>query len=211
MKLGRNIGSVTIPKRPATVGGLIGWAKGVNRALQELRDRKVSFYAPKSAGGGEKPPFKLSVTTIDEIFYWKVSQYRSSIQDGTNGDAIDLSPSGTAWTGASPIKFDTNTEIASTKYIVLKASVDEFLVIKDWTLAAVDAADAVEVGDDGGTPPKQDEIRLLIGKVIIDTVPEPDTISATQAVFSPQIIVDDMTNGMLCRVFANHGIQIDNL
>jgi len=210
MKLGRNIGSVTIPKRPATVGGLIGWARGVNRALQELRDRKVAF-APQKGRGREQTPFKLSVSTVDNIFYWKVSQFRSSIQDGTNGDAIDLSPSGAAWTGTDPIKFDTNTEIASTKYIVLQASVDEFLVITDWTLAAVDAADAVEVGDDAGTPPKQNKIRLLIGKVIIDTVPEPDTISATQAVFSPQIIVDDMTNGMLCRVFANHGIQIDNL
>lgn len=174
----------------------------------------TTFEIPVGKSGiqsAEKVPFKLTAWKQDETFYWKVSQYRSSIQDGTNGNAIDLSPSGAAWTGTDPIKFDINTEIASTKYIVLKASVDEFLVITDWTLAAVDAADAVEVGDDGGTPPKQDEIRLLIGKVIIDTVPEPDTISATQAVFSPQIIVDDMTNGMLCRVFANHGIQIDNL
>lgn len=34
-------GSVTIPKRPSTVGGLISWARGVNRTLQELRDRKI--------------------------------------------------------------------------------------------------------------------------------------------------------------------------
>jgi hypothetical protein len=34
-------GSVTIPKRPSTVGGLIGWARGVNKTLQELRDRKI--------------------------------------------------------------------------------------------------------------------------------------------------------------------------
>ena len=34
-------GNVTIPARPHTVGGLIGWARGVNRALVELRDRKI--------------------------------------------------------------------------------------------------------------------------------------------------------------------------
>ena len=34
-------GNVTIPARPHTVGGLIGWARGVNRALTELRDRKI--------------------------------------------------------------------------------------------------------------------------------------------------------------------------
>jgi len=37
----RLVGSVTIPKRPSTIGGLISWARGVNRTLQELRDRKV--------------------------------------------------------------------------------------------------------------------------------------------------------------------------
>ena len=34
-------GNVTIPARPHTVGGLIGWARSVNRALTELRDRKI--------------------------------------------------------------------------------------------------------------------------------------------------------------------------
>jgi hypothetical protein len=45
-------GNVTIPPKPRTVGGLIAWARGVNRALQELRDRKIVGTAAPSRGGG---------------------------------------------------------------------------------------------------------------------------------------------------------------
>jgi len=54
-------GSVTIPKRPSTVGGLISWARGVNRTLQELRDRKIVGTVAK--GVGSPPyPFQVSAT-----------------------------------------------------------------------------------------------------------------------------------------------------
>jgi hypothetical protein len=54
-------GSVTIPKRPSTVGGLIGWARGVNRTLQELRDRKIVGALAKK--GGKTPyPFEILAT-----------------------------------------------------------------------------------------------------------------------------------------------------
>jgi|LakMenE18May11ns_1017448.scaffolds.fasta_scaffold9828253_2 hypothetical protein len=54
-------GNVTIPARPHTVGGLIGWARGVNRALTELRDRKIEGKVAK--GKGVKPyPFQVSAT-----------------------------------------------------------------------------------------------------------------------------------------------------
>jgi hypothetical protein len=52
MKLGRNIGSVTIPKRPLSVGGLLSWARAANKTLQELRDRKVGFTPSRTSGGG---------------------------------------------------------------------------------------------------------------------------------------------------------------
>jgi hypothetical protein len=45
-------GSVTIPKRPSSVGGLLSWARGVNRTLQELRDRKIVGAVAKGKGGG---------------------------------------------------------------------------------------------------------------------------------------------------------------
>ena len=54
-------GNVTIPARPHTVGGLIGWARGVNRALTELRDRKIEGTGAKNAGGTTYP-FQVSAT-----------------------------------------------------------------------------------------------------------------------------------------------------
>jgi len=72
MKLGRNIGSVTIPKRPSSVGGLIGWARLVNKTLQELRDRKVSF---ASVGGkkGVSPKLKLIIKSGSVAGNYKIS------------------------------------------------------------------------------------------------------------------------------------------
>jgi hypothetical protein len=55
-------GSVTIPKRPSTVGGLISWARGVNRTLQELRDRKIVGTVAKGKGGSPPYPFQVSAT-----------------------------------------------------------------------------------------------------------------------------------------------------
>jgi len=55
-------GSVTIPKRPSTVGGLISWARGVNRTLQELRDRKIVGIIAKGASSVTPYPFQVSAT-----------------------------------------------------------------------------------------------------------------------------------------------------
>jgi hypothetical protein len=45
-------GSVTIPKRPSSVGGLLAWARGVNRTLAELRDRRIAGVVARPVGGG---------------------------------------------------------------------------------------------------------------------------------------------------------------
>jgi len=45
-------GSVTIPKRPSSVGGLLSWARGVNRTLTELRDRRIAGVIARPVGGG---------------------------------------------------------------------------------------------------------------------------------------------------------------
>ena len=52
-------GNVTIPARPHTVGGLIGWARGVNKALVELRDRKIEGIPQKSRG---KTPYPFQIS-----------------------------------------------------------------------------------------------------------------------------------------------------
>jgi hypothetical protein len=57
-------GSVTIPKRPSTVGGLIGWARGVNNTLQELRDRKI---VGSIAKGGLAPRLPFQVTAGSQL------------------------------------------------------------------------------------------------------------------------------------------------
>ena len=54
-------GNVTIPARPHTVGGLIGWARGVNKALVELRDRKIEGI-PKKIRGKTPYPFQISAS-----------------------------------------------------------------------------------------------------------------------------------------------------
>lgn len=54
-------GNVTIPPRPHTVGGLISWGRAVNRALTELRDRKIVGVTAKK--GSETPyPFQISAS-----------------------------------------------------------------------------------------------------------------------------------------------------
>jgi hypothetical protein len=52
----RLTGSVTIPRRPSSIGGLISWARGVNRALAELRDRKI-VGTPVNHNTNSQPPF----------------------------------------------------------------------------------------------------------------------------------------------------------
>jgi hypothetical protein len=49
-------GSVTIPRKPTTLGGIVAWAKGVNRALAELRDRKI-VGSESQRNTNSQPPF----------------------------------------------------------------------------------------------------------------------------------------------------------
>jgi len=178
MKLGRNIGSITIPKRPSTVGGLVGWARGANKTLQELRDRKVVFSSSANrAPSSSKDSWKLTTKIVDGDVKWNVSASRSTITAGTNGDAIDLTLAG----------FDTPETITQTKYIVLEADVIA-LVVSSWTFSAVDLADTKEVGID--------KIRLLIGKVTFTD----NIASVDQIAFMPQILDNGFLNGALVKV-----------
>lgn len=43
-------GSVIIPRHPLAVGGLLGWAREINKTIQQLRDRV--FEVPIGRGGG---------------------------------------------------------------------------------------------------------------------------------------------------------------
>jgi hypothetical protein len=92
-------GSVTIPKRPSTVGGLIGWARGVNKALQELRDRKI----------------------VGSLARNRSSLPKLTIKQGTDVDKFQIVPgyvntlmptlSGTALNNATPPEITVNSDI----------------------------------------------------------------------------------------------------
>jgi hypothetical protein len=208
-------------KRPYnnyTTGERTGDELGDAAETSARGDTAGSFDVPEtiiSAGGGGggasyEHAFKLSVALDGANWKWQVSSSKSVVTDGTNGEAIDLGPSGAAWkTGA--IKFDVATTISATKYIVLECTVDpDDLTLTDWTLAAVDVADADEVKT-GGDPIAQTKARLLIGKITQDTAPDPDTYSASQAVFTAQRISVGFLNGISCKIFDAAPIHQDKL
>jgi len=70
-------GNITIPPRPRSVGGLIGWARGVNRALVELRERKIVGNVTTRAASGIKPPLWVTLRTLpgDPITYEVFAEY----------------------------------------------------------------------------------------------------------------------------------------
>lgn len=151
-----------------------------------------------AAAAATTGPFRLSVAIDGSDWKWTVSATGSSITDGTNGAAIDLSTAG----------FGTAHTFSTTTAIVLKATVSSSLVLTDWTLAAV--SDSDEVGFNSATPPVQNEIRLLIGKVSY-TSGSPSTAAALQACFSAQRITHGFLNGCLVKVFESAPTNASNL
>lgn len=148
-------------------------------------------------------PFELSVAKEADDWKWTVSSVYSCITDGTNGAVIDLSTAG----------FDGGgTIVTAEKYVVLEADIDEVTGdITDWILSAVDEAEAIEeVGTDESAVVTgtifQNKIRLLIGKLAYDAGP-PVSFEAIQAAKTAQILVDGLTNGLPCKVLANHLIH----
>lgn len=152
----------------------------------------------QKGGDPESDPITLPFALTTSELTWSVSSALSSITDGTNGDAIDLSVLGI---------FDVPNNIAATKYIVLEADVDEDLVCTGWAFSAVNAADTVGVKTNGGAPDIQDKVRLLIGKVTVAD----GAASATQAVFTSQRLTHGFLNGIMVRVFASAPTHPDSL
>jgi hypothetical protein len=201
----------TIVDDPRWIGR---FSREVRKSIAALRDRRIVVAGGQRAAGAQPIiPFRLTARNDDGTIKWMVSSERSSITNGTNGIAYDFGDTGTAWTSTSPKKFDVEHSLASpaSKYIVLLAEVDSSLVASNWTLADVDIADAEEVGLDGGSPEAQDEIRLLIGKLTVETAPDPDTVTVSQAVFSQQRTTLGFLNGLEVLVFEPCGINLDDL
>jgi hypothetical protein len=139
---------------------------------------------------------------------FKVSSERSTITDGTNGPAIDFSPTSTEWASGA-LKFDTlSAAITDDTWVVLEAEVSQFFVISNWTFAAkTTAEDAKEVGfndPDPGDPVFQNKLRLIIGKIEF----EDDVPSVTQATTQPQTLTLDFVNGYIVHAFRTSGLSI---
>jgi len=114
-------------------------------------------------------PWRLSVDYVAPDWKWSVSSTLSTITEGTNGDAIDLSSGSTKWLASTAIKFDTPTTITASRWIVLECSVDSLFALDDFTFKAVTTrADAQEIKFLTTGTLQQDKLRLLVGKVIFE-------------------------------------------
>jgi hypothetical protein len=105
-------GSVTIPKRPSSVGGLIGWARGVNRTLKELQDRKIVGMVEKRAKVGIVIPFNVTLFTVPADPPTNPPTYEVTVGWGYvctritgTSDAIGYSTPSNRLTGAALTKF----------------------------------------------------------------------------------------------------------
>ena len=154
--------------------------------LQGFTSPETIFEQPKISAEFTHP-FKLTTSKVGTIAKFKVSGDSSGIQDGTNGDAI-----------ASITGLNDLHSILSEKYVVIEAAVDANLACSGWQVLAVSSADAAEVSI-AGTPPAQDKLRLLIGKVTWDA----ETLTATpwQALYSSVRITTGILNGVPIKCF----------
>ena len=167
---------------------------------------------PEFTGGGETPArgaWNLTVAQDEsENWQWKVSSDRSTLTDGTNGDALDLTPASTLW-AAGAVKFDDPTTISATAWIVLEIGIDaeDDHDIEDLTFSATATADDAREILVTGTPPAQTKLRLLVGKIVFaDGVP-----TAIQGEDRPQVIDWAFFDGVEVKAFGNPQLAPESL
>jgi hypothetical protein len=82
-------GSVTIPRKPTTLGGIISWAKGVNRTLAELRDRKIVGMEVVRHGGGGSVEFPFQIYDTGTSFVSRAGTFNGSHGELTQSATTD--------------------------------------------------------------------------------------------------------------------------
>lgn len=143
--------------------------------------------------------FRLSVKKVSDNWKWTVDSNRSSVTDGSNGSAVNLSTAG----------FDSETTITGTKYIVLQCTINtETLAASSFSLAAVDIGntDEAEFNMDG----EQTKARALIGKINFSGG-SPQTATAIQALTWPLRLQYGIINGAPVRLFEAAPINVSDL
>lgn len=118
-------GNVTIPARPHTVGGLIGWARGVNRALTELRDRKIQASVAIKNRKPVSHPWRVTCNNSDPAS-WDVV-----------GDTV--------YGQGDPIVVADANVVGDVGYVVLKITRDEDN--REMTAAEVEFAESITDSD----------------------------------------------------------------
>jgi hypothetical protein len=167
------------------------WAKSIDSSITRLA-RQVSSFQNKSTGIYEQMPFLLTASQNGNEIKYRVSSFRSTVTDQTNGPAIDLSEAG----------FDEDQDISEPSYIYLSATVDSNLDLDEWE---INASESVKPEVDGsGDPFQQTGINLLIGKIGIE---DAKLSYIRQSCFSSQIIVYDFVNGAIVKAFMPHVVH----
>jgi len=162
-------GNITIPPKPRTVGGLVVWARGVNRALAELRDRKIVGGVAPGRGGGASP---LKLT----------------LKQGTEADKLQVIP-GTV-NGEMPTLAGTALDATVGDPALppeITVAVDTWVWIKCvGTFGDPDTYVVTIVTETTDAPPAGTAISATgftsfenIGYITVDTAPDPDAYEIT--------------------------------
>ncbi len=139
--------------------------------------------------GDRAHPFKITTSIVDGELKYQLA--KGSIQDGTNGTAIDL-------TGI----IEANIDVTTAGYVVIEATVAADLTLSDWaTLIIEDVTDTDEVKMTTADPLRQEKLRLLIGKITLAVVEEIEIPTIWQAWFTSARVSHGFLNGSIVRVF----------
>jgi len=145
--------------------------------------RQIQFEPIRRVGEGYHP-FKITTAKVLDVLKYRIS--KGSIQDGTNGAAINLT---------DVIETDFN---ATAGYVVIEATVAADLSLSDWTtLIIANPSDTDEVKMTTGGTLRQEKIRLLLGKITIGD----GEATVWQAWFTSARVGHGFLNGSLVRVF----------
>lgn len=144
--------------------------------------RQIQFDPIRRVGEGYHP-FKILTSIVLDKPKYRLA--KGSIQDGTNGAAIDL-------TGVIETDFD-----ATAGYVVIEATVATDLSLSDWKAVIVsNVTDTAEVKMTTSDPLRQEKIRLLIGKITLADI----EATVWQAWYTSARVSHGFLNGSLVRV-----------
>jgi hypothetical protein len=175
-------GNITIPPRPRSVGGLIGWARGVNRALVELRERKIVGNVTTRAASGIKPPLWVTLRTLpgDPITYEVFAEYGHVVprhnSSTDTGEPIEIT--------SLPTKDAPLAVIEDDKlWVELTIGVDGKCTAADFDSGATWPEDTPPdlVGGDGTGTAGQRYIRIA------EIIPDPESTATTPPIIRKQL------------------------